>query len=204
MSRISLLPSLALWMSTARKPWARSWLPGALLLVLAVPPGCRKRAASSKDAPGRASLVASPKDAARSWLPPNRGGSRFTVDAARVYTKQTLVELVNGGADALIDAGLETLLHVRITDPAGKFTAVEVQVSDYGTAAKARAMLAKERPPKARKVQLGDRGFAGRGEVMFVKGRHLVSVAVQPAGKTPYAPVAEIARRVASTPGARW
>lgn len=177
----------------------------ALGLLLPGLSACNKKKASKKTTAGPVpALVASVKKAARGWLPKNRDGSRFVVDTAKSYDKQTVFELLNGGADTLIDAGLQTLIHVRIKDTAGKFTACEVQVSDYTTAAKAKAMLAKEKPAKAQLVKLGDRGYALRGSVMFVKGRHLVSVGVQPMGKVKYAPAAEIARAVANTSGARW
>lgn len=176
-----------------------------LLLILPGLSGCSKTKAPKKKASGDASsLVASVKKAAHGWLPRNRDGSRFVVDTAKGYDKETVFELLNGGADTLIDAGLQSLIHVRIKDTAGKFTACEIQVSDYSTAAKAKAMLAQEKPRQAQPVKLGDRGYAQRGTVMFVKGRYLVSVGVQPMGKLKYAPVAEIARRVANTTNARW
>jgi hypothetical protein len=173
----------------------------ALLLILSGLSGCNK-AARKKASRASSGLVASVNQAAHGWLPKNRDGSRFVVDTAKAYDRETVFELLNGGADALIDAGLDSLIHVRIKDTAGKFTACEIQVSDYTTAAKAKAMLAP--PRQAQPVKLGDHGYAQRGTVMFVKGRHLVSVSVQPMGKVEYAPVAEIARRVANTPNARW
>ncbi len=185
----------------------RIFLTSVLNLFLVLPGlwGCQQKKASSNKAPKAApGLVASVNAAARGWLPKNRDGSRFVVDSVKAYDKETVFELLNGGADALIDAGMTSLIHVRIKDAAGKFTACEIQVSDYTTAAKAKAMLAQEKPPKAQPVKLGDRGFAQRDTVMFVKGRHLVSVGVQPMGKVKYAPAAEIARRVANTPKARW
>jgi Family of unknown function (DUF6599) len=182
--------------------------PTSLLMLLLVLPGlsgCPKKKTSSSKAPQAApGLVVSLKKAAQGWLPKNRDGSRFVVDSAKGYDKETVFELLNGGADALIDAGMTSLIHVRLKDTAGKFTPSEIQISDYTTAAKAKAMLAQEKPTKAQPVKIGDRGYAQRDTVMFVKGRHLVSVSVQPMGKINYAPVAEIALRVASTPNARW
>lgn len=176
-------------------------------LALCVVPGCKGKKTTSSGkaggAPGSA-LVADAKAAARSWLPQNRAGSKFVIDSVRSYDRETIFELLNGGADAYLDAGLVTLLHARIKDAAGKFTACEVQVMDLGSAPKARALLAKEKPTDARPVKLGDRAFASKGTVLFVKGRFLVQVGVQPMGKRPWAPAAEIARRVISTPNARW
>lgn len=177
----------------------------ALLLLLPGLSACTKKNTAKKKASGSASgLVASVRKAARGWLPKNRDGSRFVVDTAKAYDTETVFELLNGGAETFIDAGLQSLIHVRITDTTGKFTACEIQVSDYTTSAKARAMLAREKPRQAQPVKLGDRGYAQLGTVMFVKGRHLVSVGVQPMGKVKYAPAAEISRLVANTPGARW
>jgi hypothetical protein len=166
--------------------------------------GCTKKAPKKKAPAASAGLVASVPAAAQRWLPGNRDGSRFVVDTAKAYDKETVFELLNGGADALLDAGLRTLIHVRIKDTAGRFTACEIQIGDYTTAAKAKAMLAQEKPPGARPVKIGDRGYAAKGTVLFVRGRHLVSVGVQPMGKVKYAPAAEIARLVAATPQARW
>ncbi len=176
-----------------------------LLMVFPGLWGCNKKKASGTKAPQTASgLVASVPKAARGWLPKNRDGSRFEVDTAKLYDKETVLELLNGGADALIDAGMASLIHIRIKDAAGIFTACEILVSDYTTAAKAKAMLVGEKPSGAQPFKLGDGGYAQRGTVMFVKGRYLVSVGVQPMGKLKYAPVAEIARRVAGTPQASW
>jgi len=177
------------------------WL--VLLLTIAGLSACNKKATKKASGPA-AGLVASVSKAARGWLPKDRDGSRFVVDTAKAYDKETVFELLNGGADALIDAGLQTLIHVRIKDRSGKFTACEIQVGDYTTAAKAKAMLFREKPRKAHPVKVGDGGYALAGTVIFVKGRHLVSVGVQPMGKVKYAPAAEIARQVANTPGARW
>jgi len=177
----------------------------AMLLMFAGLPGCnKKKAAPQKSSGVTPNLVPSVEQAARGWLPKNRDGSRFVVDTAKAYDKETVFELLNGGADALIDAGLSSLIHVRIKDTAGKFTACEIQISDYSTVAKAKAMLAQEKPRQAQPVKIGDGGYAQPGTVMFVRGRHLVSVGVQPMGKQKYAPVAEIARGVANTAGARW
>lgn len=176
-----------------------------LLLILPLGTGCSKKKAAKKKAPQAAvALVADVAVAARGWLPPNRDGSKFVVDTAKAYDRETVFELLNGGADALIDAGLRSLIHVRIKDTAGRFTACEIQVADYTDAARAKAMLAQEKPRKGAAVKLGDRGVATRATVMFVKGRYLVSVGVQPMGKIKYAPIAEIARQVANTPKASW
>jgi len=177
------------------------------ILTLCVLPGCKGKKATSRGktgGPAGSALVADAKAAARSWLPPNRDGSKFVIDTVRSYDAETIYELLNGGADAFIDAGLVTLLHVRIKDAAGKFTACEVQVMDLGSSKSARALLAKEKPTGGRPVKLGDRAFASKGTVLFVKGRFLVQVGVQPKGKLQWAPVAEIARRVIATPNARW
>lgn len=150
-------------------------------------------------------LVDSPAPLGRTWLPADRDGSRFQVDGAvKTYDKETVFDLLNGGAEVLLEQGLVFVYHGRFVDGNGKFTAWEVQVVDYSSAARARARLAKEKPPRARPVKIGDQGFSDRGSVVFVRGRHLVSINVQPQGTLPFAPVAEIARRVVATPGARW
>jgi hypothetical protein len=185
----------------------RTVLPWMVILTLCVLPGCKGKKATSDKARGAGSgtaLVADGKAAAHTWLPPNRSGSKFVIDSVRSYDKETIYELLNGGADAFIDAGLVSLLHVRIKDAAGKFTACEVQVMDLGSPGSARALLAKEKPTGGRPVKLGDRAFATKGTVLFVKGRFLVQVGVQPMGKLTWAPAAEIARRVIATPKARW
>ncbi len=186
----------------------RTVFPWMAILTLCLVPGCKgKKTTSSDKAPaggGGSALVADANAAAHTWLPPNRSGSKFVIVSARSYDKETIFELLNGGADAFLDAGLVTLLHVRIKDAAGKFTACEVQVMDLDSPDRARALLFKEKPTGGRPVKLGDRAFAGKGTVLFVKGRFLVQVGVQPMGKLPWALVAEIARRVIATPKARW
>jgi hypothetical protein len=176
-------------------------------LALGAPACGSKKPPANKKKPPAAQVkpfVASAQAAARHWLPPNRDGSKFAVDTARVYDRKTVFELLNGGAEVFLDAGMQTLLHARLKDAAGKFTACEVQVMQLATPAQAKALLAKEKPPKAKPVKLGDQGWADKGSVMFVKGSQMVSVGVQPAGKLKWAPLSEIARRVASTPDARW
>lgn len=192
-----------------------------LAILFAVPlalfggSGCQKKKGSAgQDQGGPASgsggakaagFVSDPAAVARGWVPAPRDGSRFAVDGApKRYNKETIFELLNGGADTLLEMGLTSLLHVRLRDGAKVFADVEIQVMDVTSPPKAVAMLMKEKAPGAREVRLGDRAYAEQGGVLFARGRHLVRVTALPAGSRKPAPVSEIARLVAATPGAAW
>lgn len=150
-------------------------------------------------------LVASPAAAAQAWVPPQREGSRYRLDGQpRTYDRETIFELLNGGADSLLEAGLVTLVHARLKDDAQVFTDCEIQVMDVSSPAKAKAMLRSEKAPEAKAEKLGDEGFTEATSVLFAKGRHLVRVTALPSGARKTAPVIEIARRVEATKAASW
>jgi hypothetical protein len=150
-------------------------------------------------------FVSSPAEAAATWVPDQRDGSRFRVDGEpKIYDKETIFELLNGGADSLLEVGLLGLLHVRLRDDAAVFTDCEIQVMDVSSPPQAKTLLAKEKAPEAKQVKLGDDGFAEPTGVLFAKGRHLVRVTALPSGSRKTAPIMEIAGRVAATSGASW
>lgn len=169
--------------------------------------GCgKKKSSSSKKKPAAATtLVKDPLAAARGWVPQPRLGAKYALDGKpRLYDKETVFELLDGGADVLLERGLRTLLHVKVKDRAEKFADYEIQVWDVTSPAQAKAMLGKEKAPEAKRVKLGDAAWAENGAVLVVKGRYLVRVMALPAGERKQAPVAEVARLVLATRGATW
>lgn len=149
--------------------------------------------------------VANPAEAAKAWLPPQKDGSRYRVDGTpRTYDKETIFELLNGGADALLEAGLVSLLHVRIKDATEGFMDFEIQIMDVTSPGKAKAMLETEKAPQAKPESLGDAAFSEPTSLLFAKGRHLVRVTALPAGSRKAPPLADIARRIEATPAAAW
>jgi hypothetical protein len=135
----------------------------------------------------------------------SKAAARYALQSPpKVFDKDNVFDLLNGGADQLIEQGLRTVLYVRVHDTAKQAADFEIQIWDVSTAAKARSMLAREKAPKAEKLPLGDAAWAEPGAVLLVKGRHLVRVTAQPAGDRAAAPVREVARKILATPGARW
>ena len=176
-------------------------------LVVFYPVACSKgeRSAGSTKAGSGNALVENPLEAARGWASKGEEGSRFVVDGTpRTYDKDSIFELLNGGADSLIDEGLTSLLHVRLKDQAAVFTDVEIQVMDFGSPQKAKAMLGKEKALDAKPLAIGDRAYKEKGSLIFVKGRHLVRVMALPLGDRRLAQVSDIARVIEATPHAAW
>jgi hypothetical protein len=189
------------------KAMPRSALVALAVLTLSSLGGCDRsrstpaRRGSERDAWPVADVAA----VAAQWAPPNEGGARFELDGKpKIYAKDAVYELLNGGADAYLDAGLVRLLHARFADRAGQAAACEVMLMDLGSAAKAKGFLAKEAPQGAKPVAVGDQGLATPSSVLFAKGRHLTVVNILPQGDRKWPAPLEIARRVAATSGMRW
>lgn len=188
------------------------WAAG-LAVLLAWPLGCGKRSSDHKTGaagrpkagPTQGAFGASWPAAAKGWVVSAKAGARYGVDGTpRRYDSKTVFELLDGGADAYLEAGLRSLWHARYRDAAGAFEDYEVLVFDLGSARRARALLDKEKGAAVHRVDIGGAGWAERGMVLFARGRHLVKVSAMPVGKKKPAPVEAVARRVAATPGARW
>jgi len=180
------------------------------LMTLALGSGaCRKRSSDqpARRGSGRAGglLLVDLATQARRWAPPPRAGVRYELEGApRRYDRRSVFELLDGGADAYLEAGLQSLVHARYRDTSGACEGYEVLIFDLGSAKRARALLAGQRGPKSTDVRLGDAGWQEAGAVEVVRGRYLVKVSAMPMGKKKPAPVREVARLVLGTPGARW
>lgn len=194
--------------STLSRVLPRAFL---LLALLLSPLACKGKA--DPEAPPKAkaqatqasALVPRPAEAAKGWVPDPQEGSRFRVDGVpKIYDKESIFELLNGGADMLLEAGLITLLHVRLRDDAQVFTDCEIQVMDVTSPAKAKAMLHKEKAPEAKPAKLGEEGFVEATSLLFAKGRHLVRVTALPSGSRKTTPILEVARKVEATAQASW
>jgi hypothetical protein len=179
-------------------------------LLLLLPAGCKKGepepgGAAAKQRGSDPWFVADVEAAVKAWLPAAAGGATWALDGKpKVFAKGKVHELLDGGADAYTDAGLERLLHARLKDGAGVFTAVEVMLMDMAGPDKAKAFLAKEKPSDGKPVALGDQAFASATKITFVKGRFFVEVSAMPQGNQKIAPIEAIAKAILATRGAVW
>ena len=180
-----------------------------LALVLAAG-GCKKgepepSGAAAKQRGSGPWFVADVDAAVKAWLPAAAGGATWGLDGKpKVYAKGQVHELLDGGADAFTDAGLERLLHVRMKDASGALTAVEIMLMDMASPGQAKALLAKEKPSDGKPASLGDQGFASATTITFVKGRFFVNVSAMPQGNQKTADIQAVARAVLATRGAVW
>lgn len=179
-------------------------------LLLILPAGCQK----GEPGPGGAAarqrgsgpwFVADVDAAVKAWLPAAGAGATWALDGKpKVLAKGQVHELLDGGADAFVDAGLERMLHARLKDGAGVFTAVEVMLMDMAGPAQAKALLAKEKPSDGKPLALGDQAVASATVITFVKGRFFVNLSAMPQGTQKIAPLEAIAKAVIATKGAVW
>lgn len=200
----------ATWQTRAR--WSGIAIASLALLPVS-PMGCGKRSSDGKTGSAKrptggsvpGALVAAWPAAAKGWVPDRRAGVAYRLDGTpQRYDRKTIFRLLDGGADAYLEAGLQSLLHARFRDLGGGHEDYEVLVFDLGSPSRARGLLAKEKGGTARRVKLGAAGWAERGAVLFVQGRYMVKVSALPVGRKKPAPVEAVARRVLATPGARW
>jgi hypothetical protein len=187
---------------------------GLLGLSLTAPTaGCGKRSSGDKAAPQpgpgasqrQRALGPTWLAAAKTWRPKAPTAPRYRPDGApRRYDRKTVFELLDGGADAYLEAGLVALLHVRFRDATGGHEDYEVQVFAMKSPAQARALLAQEKGPQSRPAPFLRQGYQERGAIVFARGRHLVKVSALPGGKKKPAPVAAVAKQVVASAGLAW
>jgi len=117
-----------------------------------------------------------------------------------MYDSANLFELLDGGADEYIQAGMERLAFV-VVSPKGKqgCRASLFMMKDAGAAGR---LLKAERDPAMKKVSVGEAAWGDKEGLMFRKGKFFVRVEAD--GPKAVCPFESVARRVEADRALPW
>jgi len=133
---------------------------------------------------------------ARGWAPTGFHVARVP----KMYDSANLFELLDGGADEYIQAGMERLAFVVIS-PKGK-QGCRVSLFKMKDAGSAGRLLKAERDPGMKKLSLGEVAWGDKEGLMFRKGT--IFVRVEADGPKAVCPFESVARRVEADRALPW
>lgn len=123
----------------------------------------------------------------------------------KIYTPDNLYELLNGGADLYVKAGLVDLAHFRLKPQKGPGAECRVSMFFMKSAKNAQSLLAKEKAPGMKKAQMGDASWSDKEGALVQKGRVLVRLeSVAPGPDVAPCPFGALAKAMVATKTAGW
>ncbi len=112
-----------------------------------------------------------------SFLPDGRhAGDWIPAGPRSTYTPKDLFELINGGADLVVEYGFQKLIRAEYRKVSDPKTSLAVEIYDMGTPEGAFGIYGFERGDRPSNETLGDEGIVSTASIAFRRGRYYVKM----------------------------